>query len=288
MLPELADTMRPTYRDVTLLQLLAHRAGFPTVTVPRGTNPQSWHLKTEPLPQQRMDYVKACLSQEPVYPPGTKMVYANPGYVVAGAIAERLTGQSWEELMTQRLFEPLGMGSVTFGTRDANPPQEPWPHILSNGRSVAVVKNTDMDLPTVIGPAGLARCSLEDWGKYARFWLQGLREPDKSRGKTELLRPETFRILTTPPDSHTQFESKTGGVYASGWRPIQRKWSGGTVFWHSGTNGNNCSYIIMAPHENFAVLVASNRGASAQACEDVATALVDELVALHRNPSAPN
>lgn len=41
--------------------------------------------------------------------------YSNLGYMVAGAMAEKLTGKSWENLMRVKLFNPLGMTSAGFG-----------------------------------------------------------------------------------------------------------------------------------------------------------------------------
>ena len=44
-----------------------------------------------------------------------KHLYSNLGYVVAGAMAERVTARSWESLMQERLFAPLGISSADFG-----------------------------------------------------------------------------------------------------------------------------------------------------------------------------
>jgi CubicO group peptidase (beta-lactamase class C family) len=274
MLPEIAEKMQPEYRDVTLSQLLSHRSGLSRIA--RGISYESLKKQTEPLPEQRIAYVKAALAQPPAYPPGTKMVYSNLGYVVVGTILERLTGESWEDLIRKRLFEPLGMKSVTFGTRTSGAALEPWPHAEQNGQAVPKNEGLVMELPLVFGPAGTVRCSLEDWSKYALFWLQGL------QGRSDLLKPESFRYLTTAPDAMTDKEQSRGDEYASGWRPGSRAWSAGKVFTHSGTNSMNYSTIWLAPHENFAVLIVTNRGEAAQALDDVAGGLITEMSRLSR------
>ena len=38
------------------------------------------------------------------------------GYIVAGMVAERLSGQSWEQFTTQRLLSPLGFRKFGFST----------------------------------------------------------------------------------------------------------------------------------------------------------------------------
>ncbi len=48
----------------------------------------------------------------------TKLMYNNFLYVLAAAIAEKLTGQSWEELIRMRIFEILGMSNSSFIDQD--------------------------------------------------------------------------------------------------------------------------------------------------------------------------
>ena len=46
------------------------------------------------------------------FAPGTQYQYSNTGYVIAGAIVEKVTGQPVMDVMRKRIFEPLGMHSV--------------------------------------------------------------------------------------------------------------------------------------------------------------------------------
>jgi len=47
--------------------------------------------------------------------PGTTFKYSNVGYSIAAAVEEKVTGKSWEDLMTNMLFKPLGMTTAGFG-----------------------------------------------------------------------------------------------------------------------------------------------------------------------------
>ena len=111
MLPDLAQTMRPEYRSVTLVQLLSHRAGLP-----RGDElvDDRTFSDPRPLPQQRVDFLALALKEPPVAVPGTVAHYSNAGFIAAGAIAERVTGVPHEDLMRREVFQPLGMSSVVF------------------------------------------------------------------------------------------------------------------------------------------------------------------------------
>jgi CubicO group peptidase (beta-lactamase class C family) len=292
MLPDLAETMRPEYREVTLRQLLSHRAGFPTAVVPldrswtTGDGWAKWIARTDPVTQQRTEYVKWFLTHAPKYPPGTKVTYSNVGYVTAGAIAERLTGKSWEELIRERVFEPLGMKSVTFGTQNTEKPLQPWPHFERDGQAIAAsadpnapghsIAHPSMEFPMVSGPYGTVRCSLQDWAKYAQFWLDGM------NGQGDLVRPESLQFLATPPDDMLAEGIKTPRGYACGWMIYKRPWSQGKLLVHSGTNSKNNSLIWLAPKEKFAVMIVTNRDEADDAMDNVAAPLVMELSRLSK------
>jgi CubicO group peptidase (beta-lactamase class C family) len=111
--------------------------------------------------EQRYEFIRAILSRPPEAQPGSKMIYSNQGYAVAGAMLEKVSGKPWEDLMTQRLFQPLHMESAGFG-----PPgtpgavDQPWGHAIENGAA----RPSQGDNPPAIAPAARAHCSLPDLG----------------------------------------------------------------------------------------------------------------------------
>jgi CubicO group peptidase (beta-lactamase class C family) len=259
--PELKPEMRPELRDVTVLQLLNQRSGLTSETWPKDIN-GTWLESKESLPTQRARLVKAYLAESPAVKPGTDFIYSNRNYIVAGAIAEHITGESWETLMRERLFKPLDMQSAGFGpTAPTGQLDGIWSHLPTAGK-LTPLSGLPSDNPPVLGPAGTVHCSMEDWAKYVRFVMNGV------RGEGNLLSKESFSALTTPP---------AGADYAFGWSSLERSWGGGRVLTHNGTNTMNYCVVWMAPTRNFAVLVATNVGESAPVCDEVASALVLEL-----------
>ena len=131
-----ADTvkpMHPAWEKVTLRQVLAHPSGLPfdpdglvrvfnLFRAPYATLRSGLELMPSPrsrlatLPQQRLEIVRQALSRPPGIPPGTKYWYSNVGYILAGAVLEHLTGRAWEDLMRERLFQPLGISTGEFGS----------------------------------------------------------------------------------------------------------------------------------------------------------------------------
>lgn len=250
--PDLADGLAEGYRPVTLEQLLTHRSGLAegfsfTTTL----WPKVWELNG-PLPEQRLALLKLVFEAAPGSPPGRAFQYSNCGYAIAGAMCERVTGRSWEELMREMVFEPLGMTSAGFGP-PGTPGQadQPWGHHLGffSRRFRAFPPGPrESDNPRVIAPAGGVHCTLVDWAKFAAMHLTG------ERGQSTLLQPDTFRVLHSPT---------LGGDYAFGWLVAERDWAGGKALSHSGSNTMWFSVIWLAPNRNLALLAATNLGTNA-------------------------
>ena len=122
--PELVDEMLPKYRSVTLLHLLSHRAGLPgqaegqVLSFATDDLILEWYHRTNPIVEQRYEVaeVELCAVEHASLPdPGERFIYANTGYIIAAAVAERVTGSSWEELVAELIFEPLGITTAGYG-----------------------------------------------------------------------------------------------------------------------------------------------------------------------------
>jgi CubicO group peptidase (beta-lactamase class C family) len=263
--PDLADKIRSEYRSVTLEQLLHHRSGLPEDREPDDVIWPKITKLTGPLNEQRHSLVEIVLQQPPTAPPGAKHQYSNYGYAIAGAMCEQATGRVWEDLMRELLFEPLDMTTAGFGPPgQAEKVDQPWGHLLDGLTWQPIPPGPQADNPAVIGPSGIAHCSIGDWARYAVLHLQG------ERGEAKLLKTETFRKLHTP---------LPGGDYAFGWIVADRDWAGGKALTHGGSNGSWFAVIWLAPSRNSAYLAATNLGndKAAEACDTAVAELIQTL-----------
>jgi CubicO group peptidase (beta-lactamase class C family) len=259
-LPELANTMDPAYRNVTVEQLLAHRAGFTDESWPVGETFTSLHNWEGTPAEQRWRYAWAILREAPAKSHPGEYLYSNRSYAIAGVIAERITGMAWEDLMRQWLFEPLGMSTCGFGAMGSPTAiDEPFQHTLAGSAHQAIAPGPLADNPDVIAPAALVHCSIGDWAKFVQAHLRG------EKGEAGILKPETFRRI------HTALY----GDYGFGWIVTQRSW-GGRVLTHAGSNNQNYAVVWMAPMHDFAVLAATNQGGerASEACDKVVSMLI--------------
>ncbi len=238
--PEYASSMRSEFRNVSVRDLLSHSAGFmrdPNLTL---------HTKT-PM-EQRVEVVAWAVTQPPAQTRG-RYLYSNLGYVIAGAIAEKLTGLTYEELIMERVIGPLGL--TTAGVGQMGTPgleDQPLQHTPDHG---AIMPTADAHLPDIYNPAGILHMSVGDWGKYVQWVLAC------EAGHATLLRPETAKAITTPVVS-----TGYGSSYALGWGvgPAQ-EWCGSKSLQHSGSNGYNYCTAALAPGRHYGVIVMSNQGA---------------------------
>lgn len=259
LFPALAGYIDPGYGGVTLADLLGHRGGLD----PEHTWLDPYWGDTRPLDVQRAEVTQALLGAPPVATPGT-FSYANSGYVVAASAVEELSGRTWEELMGERIFGPLGMSSCGFGapgTPGASPPDEPQGHWGTPPTAFAP-GDPGSDNPAVLGPAGTVHCTLQDWARFAALHLAGAR----GEATAILDAPSIMRLHQPWP----------GGDYSLGWGVVDRAWAGGLALTHSGSNTLWFVVVWIAPADDRFLLVATNIGtdAAATATDDAAAEIV--------------
>ncbi len=75
------------------------------------------------------DFLPLFASQALAFEPGTKRQYSNGGYIVLGAVIEKVSGQSYYDYVREHIFKPLGMDNTDFYEGDVPTPN------LANGYS---------------------------------------------------------------------------------------------------------------------------------------------------------
>lgn len=259
--PELAATMDPKLKTVTLEQLLSHTSGISPDTEEIGLDYFQESLKHgENLDEMRYWMVTKWSRKPLVSEPGTCFAYANLNYLFVGAMIERLEKKSWDEVVTERIFIPLGLqtaglgGQATLGRVDA-----PLGHEMENGTLSVRLAGPHGDNPEVLGPAGIAHMSVLDFARWAG-WNAG-----EGRRGPLLVRPETLRKLHTPVVSMSERKEAApgtppGGRYALGWGELAPAWAPHPLLYHGGSNGMNLALIWLDPQQDFAMVMLTNAG----------------------------
>jgi CubicO group peptidase (beta-lactamase class C family) len=251
-------------KSITLEMLLRNRSGL-------GGTPsaelwsEAWSLKGPPA-AQRAVFLRDYLEETPLEAkPGTKYIYSNIGFSLAGAMLEKKTGIPWEQLVVTNIFRPLHLDSAGFGA-PASPGRtnEPWGHQFRAGTLTAIEPS---DNPPAIAPAAAVHVSVLDAARYAAFHLAN------ARGEVKVLRPYVKEMYTPP----------AGSDYALGWIVQKRSWAHGEVLFHAGSNTMFYTIIWIAPARDFAVVVMTNVGDPkperiGEKCDQVVAALISEFL----------
>lgn len=248
--------LHPEYRDVTLRQMLSHRAGLQPWTSDEAFA-RARRLYTGDLTTTRLAFARTVLAEPPAYPPGTQTRYSNADYVLAALIGERVAHRSWEELVDGLVCKPLRITCSFAGSR-APDPHQPWAHSRATGGLVPIEPKAAG--PVVMEGAGGLALSIRDYAVFVQANLRGLRGED-----TVLLRAGTIQELHRPVD----------GPYALGWH--QQQYAGALSTMHAGGNGDFYAIVAIQPTRDLAVAFLTNDGGDE--VETQASTLLKRLLA---------
>ncbi|WEK58347.1 MAG: serine hydrolase [Candidatus Brevundimonas phytovorans] len=235
LLPGVA--MRPEYEDLTLADLLSHRAGLRDLDDDADAALlEAAFVDARPLPQQRLAFAATALNEAPIGPARGESVYSNSGYVLAAVVAEQATGKTFEQLMQAEVFQPLGM-SVAYAPSERG-------QILGHleGRPLTGLR---ADNPPLIAPAGAVKLSMADWARFAIDQMAG------ERGRGALL----------PAPSYVALHASQGDTAAAlGWG-VRNSWPAESpvrLLMHAGSNGHWNALIALSPDQEGGVLIVAN------------------------------
>jgi CubicO group peptidase (beta-lactamase class C family) len=236
-LDEKMTTYLPDYRAdtgnrVTIRHLLTHTSGIPSYTAEQGfmQNVSRNSFKVA-------DFVKAHTSGDLEFEPGSKFAYDNSGYFLLGAIIERVTGKTYEEVLRQRIFDPLGMKDSGYDHPATILPRRASGYELTP----AGYRNTDYLDMSIPYAAGSLYSTVEDLYKW-----------DRALYEATLLSDELKATMFTPALEN----------YAFGWGVGPMKLQDGkteirTIRHNGGINGFS-TVIVRVPDTRELVVLLDN------------------------------
>ena len=271
--PELKPTMNAEFAKTTLEQLLSHSSGLSDkslVDLIYRSYKQDGNMD-----EVRYWMVKETAAQPLDHARGSKFDYSNLGYVIAGAMLERVGHESWEELVEARIFKPMDLKTAGFGPQASlGMVDAPLGHTIVNGKTEAMLAGPNGDNPLILGPAGTIHMSVLDFAKWVAWNAgEGKRGPD-------LVSAEILKKIHTPFVSTGAREGaapgtpKTGG-YALGWGSVQESWATAPSITHNGSNNMNLATATFWPGADFGFVMMTN--IAGQPADDALRKLAAEL-----------
>jgi CubicO group peptidase (beta-lactamase class C family) len=228
-------------------------------------------------------YVAQLAHVEQIHPPGQGFSYCNTGFTVLGRIIERLTGNTWDEVIRERLAAPLGLRAlVTL-------PEQALLHRAAIGHFTTADGTMDQTpewgFPRSLGPAGGITTTVHDLLIFAQAYL----EHGRTRSGDTLLSRASVEAMT---DSQIELPTKIPAAVASwgaeidswglGW--FRCRWGEHRLFGHDGGAIGQRSYLRILPASNLAAAVLTNGGDHGGLAGAVLAAVFQELAGV--NPPA--
>ncbi len=185
--PELPiDNPWETTHPVRVIHLLEHTAGFSDKTPNRSHNPDSTDLRGLAAVQI---FAPSLHSR---WKPGERHSYTNTGYNVAAYLIEKLSGQPWEQYMTEAVFEPMGMLHTNVNLRADNA----HPYTQGYFWKDDAYHNTPF-LPLYQGGNGSLNACAADLARCLQLYLNDWKTPQGQQYLSQQVLNETERPHTT-------------------------------------------------------------------------------------------
>ena len=230
--------------DVTVRHLLSHRSGLDAYATARRFKTAgsvsavplwSWqaHIATEEL----LSHTR------PADSPGKRFKYSNDGYVIAGYIVEKVSGQSYDEYVAQHVLQPLGI--------DIERPSVPSPRVVEHmALPYELTDNTARAIPQVRFDAGAPGDVYLKASDMARFVAAQLNGGDYA-GE---------RILSADSTEEMRRQHFEGRAYGLGVGMTHV--DGHDLITHSGGIPGFKSIMVAEPSTRNGVYIMANAGAS--------------------------
>lgn len=251
--------MSASLASATLEQLLSHSSGIPSDNDEMMSLYFNENIFDYNERELRLRTLDAWKHHELIQPEGSPFQYSNFGYMIAGAMLEKVTGLAWEQLMYSRIYSPLGLDTArvgaqaTYGLIDA-----PVGHqIQPDGSIVPMLWGPAADIPPVIAPAGNANMSILDYAKWAG-WNAGLGKRGPALVTSETLKYIQAIHVQTPVRDNTPTGTPDTGGYGLGWGTVAFDWADKPLLTHNGSNSMNLARLVVDTNQDLGVVVLTN------------------------------
>jgi len=100
---------KDTGEKITIHHLLTHTSGVPSYT----SLPKFFEeISRNPYPVK--EFIQNYCSGDLEFEPGSKFNYSNSGYFILGAVIEEVTGKTYEDVLKEKILDPLGMKGTGY------------------------------------------------------------------------------------------------------------------------------------------------------------------------------
>ena len=190
-----------------------------------------------------------------LFDPGVMMSYCNLGYAILGRIIEVLRHKSYDQVLSDYLFEPLGMklafsrpeDSLRFNCAVGHVPSVRTPGVWHVNRNtyLSFGQKAAGSTPTM---------SATDLLSFAHMHMN----KGKSRAGTQILKASTVKRMQRRQIKMPKHSP--GGIHSWGLSWSLMDWNGQKLYGHDGATLGQFAYLRILPAKRLAVAMLTNGG----------------------------
>ncbi len=181
-----------------------------------------------------------------------KWQYQNLMFMTAGLLAERVSGMSWEELVRERIFKPLGMENANFSVdrmQESSDYSIPYAEVKEKSEKI------DFRNISAIGPAGSINAGADEMAAWLQMNLNG-----GEYGGKRVISAENLAVIHSP-----QVVIPGGGgvrgllfnLYGMGW--MLNAYRGHRLIHHGGGIDGFVSHVALLPDDDIGMVILTNQ-----------------------------
>lgn len=229
--PELRDSIKPIFRNVTIAQLLSHQAGLQPYTataefekLPKMTGNRS---------EKRLQFAKRVFNDPKV----SEWTYTNSGFILAALMVERICNKPYEQVLADHMQNNKWDFFIGFPNKQSI--DYPWGHDMVDDQLVALAPNDPYRLEDFVMSAGDMSMTPIDYSFFVQKNLQGLQGMDN--------------YLTANSYQKIHFYDP---AYSFGWG--FQTFDDSKVSFHNGSAGTYFCHTIIAYEDGYAISILLN------------------------------
>ncbi len=180
----------PATREITIQDLLTHVSGL----VSGGAASGAELAKVARKPTENLAAYIPRLGTTPLdFQPGSRWSYSpGAGFETLGRIVEIASGQTFDQFLRQRIFDPLGMKDITFHPAEDKLPRVATMYHRAGDALTKVDTSVRMNNTVYFSGAGGLMADAEDYLQFAQMLANG----GQLNGK-RLLSPRTVELMSS-------------------------------------------------------------------------------------------
>ena len=241
-LPQLRLADALTERNITAVDLLSHRTGYPR-------HDKVWFGQDK----TRQELIDALQFLEPNCAFRSVWQYNNLMYVLAGHLVEVLADTTWENFLHERILKPLGMKRSNFSVTEMQTMDNVAQGYAWNNNQY---ERAPLRFADHIGPAGSLNTSGNDMARWIQLQM-GLGYLGESRIVSESTLAKVHTpIMVAPSFLPGRYEEILHTQYGLGW--FSEVYRGNQIIYHVGNLDGFYALVSFMPSHRFGHVILSN------------------------------